>query len=67
MLVSQHANEMYFVKQGWKVAYTLAPTKILPKIWAGVRANNPEIPKPNKNRARSVRPSRSLSLSLSCV
>jgi hypothetical protein len=49
----EHANEMYFVKQGWKLAYTLAPTQMLPKIWQGVRANNPEIPKPNKNRART--------------
>ena len=49
----QHANEMYFVKTNWKVAYTLAPTKLLPKVWAGVRANHPEIPKPNKNRART--------------
>ena len=33
--------------------YTLAPTAILPKVWAGVRANHPEIPQPNKNRART--------------
>ena len=44
---------MYFVEENWKLAYTLAPTKILPKVWAGVRANHPEIPKPNKNRART--------------
>ena len=49
----QHANSMYFVEENWKLAYTLAPTKILPKVWAGVRANHPEIPKPNKNRART--------------
>ena len=35
------------------MAYTLAPTAILSQIWAGVRANHPEIPKPNKNRART--------------
>lgn len=49
----QHANEMWFAQNGFKVAYTLAPTAILPKVWAGVRANHPEIPKPNKNRART--------------
>ena len=49
----QHANDMYFAEENWKLAYTLAPTKILPKVWAGVRANHPEIPKPNKNRART--------------
>ena len=49
----QHANEMYFVKQHWKVAYTLCPTASLPSVWAGVRAEHPEIPKPNKNRART--------------
>jgi hypothetical protein len=49
----QRANEMYFAKRTWKVAYTLVPTKLLPKVWAGVRANHPEIPKPNKNRART--------------
>jgi hypothetical protein len=49
----QQQNEMYFAHSGWKVAYTLAPTAVLPKVWAGVRANHPEIPKPNKNRART--------------
>jgi hypothetical protein len=49
----QHANQMWFAQNGFKVAYTLAPTAILPKVWAGVRANHPEIPKPNKNRART--------------
>jgi hypothetical protein len=53
----QHANEMYFVESGWKVAYTLCPTAVLPKVWAGVRAQHPEIPKPNKVRkTRQVGP-----------
>ena len=42
----------YYVKPGWKLAHTMAPTANLPSIWAGV-AKSEGIPPPNKNRART--------------
>ena len=54
-LVHEHADHLtmqYYVKPGWKLAHTMAPTANLPSIWAGV-AKSEGIPPPNKNRART--------------
>jgi hypothetical protein len=48
----QFSSSMYYVKKGWKVAHTYAPTADLPTIWAGVAKTEGIVP-PNKNRART--------------
>ena len=41
------------LSHGWTQSRAPIPRMPSPKVWAGVRANHPEIPKPNKNRART--------------